>query len=712
MSLPLARTLPVAPLVLNWWWGPFILGNTLTPNRGAWSVNSSAAVTGIKLGRSATTLFGSAQCRFTSVPGDPFRNSLAYSQTSISCFAPNHLFNTDSVVNYQFEAPCGQSPHASSYHYGPTCTGVTPTFGYLGGGASVTLNGVGFSDADWTISGASIRARFCVPGIGAGCNWEQDIPLTIASTNAATGTTPGFALAPRNGLGANRYFGNNAAITVFYIYPTGGNETRSLTCGSYRYGPIVTSTSPRKGPIGPRAANSPGTPVTVNGVGFNDPLLRSNIRVAFGPIHGFGATTTSDTAISVSTLWGARANTDKHVYVYFDTCNTTASAQTWTWGPQVYNASPIFGYNGYNNKVVTIRGTGFDEWLYGSYTDAICVIDNLYGTNTAIVVDPQGGYMITCEVPTRPFGTQAAVQVVFGKNCRGHWDWTQVLTAPNDIYYRPNITGINPTVGYTSGGQTVTVMGKGLGGWNANLCYFGHYLGTVTTAPSALDDPVVCTTPARRADFNSDVLVHVQMEPGTGIASAGYQAKVWGPTYHYGPLCTGVSPSWGYLAPDPNMVISLSGVGFLDNTFFNSTPTVLIGTLNVTVTNPGASDTVITFTGMTNTTQCLTTKSISIYWGLTSRVISCPVFTHGPRVFSSTPDLGWSGDTVTVNGDFMDDPLLQSQLTHVQVVFGSAAGTTLSVGKLTVTATAPVNNWLADPLVCGQMGRWQLQLHQ
>jgi hypothetical protein len=709
VGLPAGNRLPTPTQVAstysnNWWWGPLLNVLSLTPTRGPWSVTATTTVTGYKIARSASTLFGSNLCNYN-VPAVLASNgTVGNGQTTITCTVPTYAWNKENQVNYGFDAPCVTYPSATpKYHWGPLCTAVSPTFGYLGGGQTVTLTGAGFQDADWT--GKTIKPTFCIPGRGAACNWEQyGAAVAISSTTTATTTTPNFNLAPRNGLGANRYFGDSATVNLFFD-TVGQNETQVLTCGSYRYGPIVTATAPRKGPIGPRADHSPNTQVSVQGVGFADPLLTNNLRVAFGPIHGESATAGGDTTITVKTLWGARANTDKSVYVYFDTCNTTASTTAFTWGPQVFNITPIWGYNagftGGVNTVITIQGARFDEWLYNGYTDAVCVIDNVYGTNT-VIVNPT---TITCTVPTRPFGTQAAVQVVFGKTCRGDWDWSQVVQSPNDIFYRPIITGITPTVGWTSGAQTVTISGLGLGGWQNSICFFGHYVGALVTGPVARDDPVVCKTPVRRGDFNTDVLVHVQLLTDTTVTATtpnvGFDYKVWGPTYHYGPLCTNVNPSRGYLNPGA-LSVTLSGVGFADNIFFNvTTPIVYFNGANVTVTSPSDTSVVVSNIG---TGACLTNKTITMWWDKTSQVISCPPFTHGPVVVSSQPTLGWSGDTVTITGDLFDDVLLEQQLSDVKVVFGSATGTTTSISRNIITAVAPVNAWLFDPVL---VVRWQ-----
>jgi hypothetical protein len=676
----------------QWWWGPKLTVTSLTPSRGPINFVNPVTVTGYKIGRSTNTLFALNEATFTA-PAVTVNATVGNGQTTMTFTAPVYIWQGTSTVSYRWET-CGTYPEVTPvYKWGPSCSSITPTFGYVGGQQSVTLGGVGFQDQDW--NGKVLRARFCTPS--AGCNWEQlgFSNVTVTSGSTATVSTPNFALAPRNGLGANRYFGDNAAVTLFFD-TNGVNETQSLSCGSYRYGPIVTGLNPRKGPIGPRADHSPNTAVTIIGAGFQDPLLTNNIRVAFGNIHGEAAATTSDTTITVKTLWGARANTDKSVYVYFDTCNTTSSTASFSWGPQVYNVTPIWGYNaGTNgtNTVITIQGARFGEWNYAGYTDAICVIDNVYGTNTQIVDDNT----ITCTVPARPFGTQAVVQVLFGKTCRGEWDWSQAVQSPRDIYYKPIITSITPTAGYTSGNQAVTISGMGLGNWPNYYCWFGHYKGVVTSQPSGIDGSVVCSTPQRREDFNTDVLVHVQLVADDTIppASAGFDFKVWGPTYHYGPICSGVSPSRGYFNHDPSYQITLSGLGFSDAQWFNQTqPYVLVDGLNVTIVS--ANDGQVVVSGLTNANSCQQNRTITMWWDKQTQVITCPVYTHGPVVVSSTPDLGWAGDTVTVMGDFLDDPVIYNQLTNVQVTFGSATGTTLSVNQNQITVTAPVNAWLFD----------------
>jgi len=136
----------------------------------------------------------------------------------------------------------------------------------------------------------------------------------------------------------------------------------------------------------------------------------------------------------------------------------------------------------------------------------------------------------------------------------------------------------------------------------------------------------------------------------------------------------------------------------------------LFNTVNVTV-QAGNSDSAITVQGIPPG-NCLTTKTVSIWWDFPTQVISCPVFTHGPIVTSSAPDLGWQGDTVNVAGDFFDDPQLYNVLTNVQVMFGAAAGTTTGVTKNQITVTAPANAWLFDPTLVVRWSGYNLSCVQ
>jgi hypothetical protein len=178
-------------------------------------------------------------------------------------------------------------------------------------------------------------------------------------------------------------------------------------------------------------------------------------------------------------------------------------------------------------------------------------------------------------------------------------------------------------------------------------------------------------------------------------ASQGFDFKVWGPTYHYGPLCQLVTPSRGYLNPDNTFSVTLSGVGFADNIWFNNTtPYVLFNGINVTVTSP--SDSSVVVNGI-QADICLNNKTITMWWDKQTQVITCPPFTHGPVITTSFPDLGWQGDQVTITGSLFADPQLYTQPTNVQVMFGTAQGTTVSVSDAQIIVTAPANAWLFDP---------------
>jgi hypothetical protein len=543
------------------------------------------------------------------------------------------------------------------------------------------------------------------------CNWEQQ-GANLTGVGAAGGNTatPNFALGVNNGLAANRYFGDNANVQLFFDV-VGFNTSKSIYCqnaavkAAYRYGPIVTDAvfnGDRKSSMGPRGVNSPGDNVVISGAGFFDPLVKNNIRVSFGTdngVHGFGAVAGSDSTITVSTLWGGISKTDVDVLVYFDTCNTTVYTDNlWNWGPVITDVTPIYGYNTYQNFMITIHGIGFEEYLVGGQTNARCMIDGEWGTNTTIVSDGAGVYHIECHVPTKQFGTQAKVHVAFDLECRGGIDTRNMLYAGDNynIFYRPNITSITPTFGYTYGGQTVTISGLGLGGWHSNLCFFGHYAGTVVTSPVNLNDNVVCNTPVHRNDFNDNVTVHVQMEVGV----AGQHAKWWAPqNYHYGPICTALSPAGSVLNPGLGGIsVQIFGAGFADsNTFSVNSPVVQWDGINVTVTSAGG-DGSISVNGLPTST-CNHYSVVSIWWDFSSRRIYCPLYRYGPTVLSLNPTWGCQGDTVTITGSGFTDPTIYTTNANVNCLFGNTAGTVLAVSDNQVTCTVPAGAWQSTATV-------------
>jgi len=155
----------------------------------------------------------------------------------------------------------------------------------------------------------------------------------------------------------------------------------------------------------------------------------------------------------------------------------------------------------------------------------------------------------------------------------------------------PTITGISPTMGPTSGGQTVTITGTNLLPFTSVT--FG---GTAATCPGPNSGLVlVCTTPAHSA---GTVNVAVTTIGGTGTMTNAY-------TFVPPPTIVSVSPNHGPTAGGTVVIISganLTGAGFsfagisascsinaLGTQATCTTPPHVVGPVNVTVSSWGGN---------------------------------------------------------------------------------------------------------------------------
>jgi len=727
------------------WWGPYVFDNTLTPTRGAILGDDPVTLTGIKLARGATTAFADPVCDWVLSDGGAATDTDANvnnAQTTVTCNNPEHVFHGTGDVNIVFGEECtANTPERQRYTYGPFCDQVSPTFGYIGGGTSVTLSGRGFTDKDWT--NRKMQVRFCTRYPGEDCVWESDAANgqnNKPSSEQLVATTPNFALAPRNGIGGNRVFGEEATVIVYFgVEVTASNETDFDICdNTFRWGPIVEDINPKKGPMGPRGEESPGTSVTITGAGFNDPLVRENIRVSFGELHGFEATTNSDSQITVQTLWGGESNTNHDVFVYFDTCNTTESEEVWTWGPVITEVTPQYGYNmGANNDrttVVTIYGDRFEDptWCTESADtvwdcDVECYIDSTHSGRATPVEDEDGTIHFECDVPDKPFGTRAEVELRFSYNPDGsdydndcvssEYNYNQYVRADEemDIFYRPEITGIEPSIGEVHGGQTITISGYGLGNWDNIRCFVGEYEGTVQNKAALIandaniDQDVECVAPIRRYDWGQDAVVSVFLGVSSEVDvedQVEWHEKVWSPElFHFGPWCDissdsahGPEPSVGAIFPEETDEVLIRGIFWPDDEYYtDSTPIVQWVTQSgqaVNVTVEDDTDTVIRVSGIPRATACRQVDTVQIWWEHPDQMISCGTYMRYPIVDDEPePELGWLGTRVTVSGVGFTDPEIYQNDENVKVTINNKAGYDYIVHDNAVEFAAPSNPW-------------------
>ncbi len=336
--------------------------------------------------------------------------------------------------------------------------------------------------------------------------------------------------------------------------------------------PTITDIDPA---VGPTAG---GTEVTITGTNFVD----GSTAVTFGGVDAASITFVSTTELTVETPAGTAGAVDVVV-------TTGGGSATSTGGFRYRNAPTITGIDPdegptAGGTTVTITGTNFVD---GSTTVS-------FGTNAGTNITVNSRRELTVETPS---GTAGPVDVVV-TSAGGSVTSTGGFTYDDAA---PTVTSVSPSVGPTTGGTTVTIIGTKLTA--ATAVSFG---GTSATSFAVDNDgQITAVTPAGTAGTAS---VLVTTPGGTNAANTLF-------TYGTGPTVTSVSPDEGPTAGSTTVTITganltaAMAVTFDGNsaTSFNvvsatqmtaTTPAGTAGTASVLVTTPfgtNAANTLFTY---------------------------------------------------------------------------------------------------------------------
>ncbi|HWE67430.1 MAG TPA: IPT/TIG domain-containing protein [Acidimicrobiales bacterium] len=267
----------------------------------------------------------------------------------------------------------------------------------------------------------------------------------------------------------------------------------------------VTGISPVSGPI------TGGTFVTITGTGFAGP-----VSVTFGGIAGSSPTVVNSTTVTVITPPHAVGAVP---VVLTDAGGTIQATQSFLYQSDIVNVSgisPAFGPLA-GGTVVTITGSGFDGTSTVTFGGKPATIS---GTTTATTI-----------TATSPPGTVAGpvdVVVTTGAN------FSPSVVQDQFTYVGAPViaaTGLNPTSGPTSGGTLVTITGSGFAGPTA--VSFGGVAATDVIVVSPTE--VTAIDPSHAAGAVAVALADLG---GTVTAPQPF-------TYVVGPSVVGISPTSG-----------------------------------------------------------------------------------------------------------------------------------------------------------------------
>ncbi|WP_030059794.1 IPT/TIG domain-containing protein [Streptomyces novaecaesareae] len=376
----------------------------------------------------------------------------------------------------------------------------------------------------------------------------------IGATSVKFGTVPvsSFVLVSDSQIIATSPAGTGSvAVTVLTLLGTSNSVTFT-----YAVPPAIIAVSPASGPTGG------GTTVTINGAGFTGAT-----SVHFGSASA-PFMVVSDTQISATVPAGTGS-----VTVTVTTSAGTSNSVTYTYlgAPVITSLTPNQGPTSGGNTV-TISGTnlsGVTSVLFGTHTAALTA-------NTASQI-----------TVTAPAGAAQSVNVTVT---------TGVGTSnPLPYFYlmAPAVTGLNVTMGPTSGGNTVTLFGSGLALTSA--VHFGSAAATDITVIS--DSQITVTTPGG----TGTVLVTATTPGGTSTVGLGNAYYV----YVAPPVINSLGPAQGSVSGGNDVLIRGSNLTYTDAVSFGiapasfaavadtmvvaTSPAGAVGPATVTVHSPGGT---------------------------------------------------------------------------------------------------------------------------
>jgi hypothetical protein len=403
--------------------------------------------------------------------------------------------------------------------------------------------------------------------------------------------------------------------------------------------PTVTSLSPSTGP------SAGGTTVTISGTNFS-----ADSSVTFGGIQATSVSVESSTLIQTVSPAGTPGATVQVAVT--DSAGTSPDTSTSEFsyandvGPTITSISPNLGQYG---NTVTIYGTNFDEGSLGVYFGNVMASGVTY-------VSPNQLQVI---VPAGADGSTVRVMVV---TTYGASPDTTADYFTYSLGTEPTVSSISPNVGWE--GDAVTIFGSGFDADNL-MVYFG---GQPAEAVTYLDsNQIQAIVPAGA----NGTMVPVTVYTNYG-SSADTSADYF--TYYYYPanlpVISTISPSYGPSTGGTTVYIQGSG--------FTGDSVVYFGSYEAAgvFVNSSSLITAVSPAGVDGTTVPV---SVTTYAGTS---VETPAddfayvnFSAGPTITSISPNVGWQGDTVTIQGTNFDGA-------DLAVYFGG-------VGALSVTYLSP-----------------------
>jgi hypothetical protein len=704
------------------------------------TVTGVSPTTGTTDGGDTVTVTGTGFTNATGVSfgATPGTNVMVNSGTSITVISPAHAAG---AVDVRVTGPGGTSAvnnPADEFTFTappvPTVSSLTPTSGPTAGGTSVTITGVGFTNATGVNFGATPGTNVTVtsdtnltvisPAHAAATNLDVTVintsgpsatvagdhfsfiappaptvgsltptsgpaaggtSVTITGTNFTNATVVNFGATPGTNLAISsatqltvtspaHAAATNLDVTV--VGPGGTSATSAADQFTFIAAPTLATISPPSGPT------TGGTPVTITGADF-----AGTTAVQFGGVSGSGLSVSGNTisittplrgsagAVDVVVLGPNGASTPTHT-VGVDSFSYTAPAT-----PAVSGISPVSGSTA-GGDTVTVTGSGFA---------GATAVD--FGATPGTNVTISSGTSLTV---TSPAGAPGSVDVTVV----GPGGTSAVVPADAfDYHAPPAITSISAPGGVTAGGTAVTITGSGFNGTTAVK------FGSSTAAFTVVNDTsITVTSPAHAA---GTVDIRVTDDVGTSPIVVADQF-----TYAGAPTVTLLLPNSGPLAGGNTVVIS--GTGFLPGSTVNfgilaGTGVVVNSPTQITVTAPagiGTSNVQVTTSGGSSDTS----GTVDDYSYLAAPTVLGVSPSTGPRAGGTTVTLTGTGfgsatavqfGTVSVTSFSIDSPTQITVTSPAQVASGAVDVTVITTAGTSATGPLDQFTYGTAPVVGG-----------
>ncbi len=510
-------------------------------------------LTGANLNGATAVSFGGTAATFT-----------INSPTSITAIAPASASGT---INVTVTTPGGTSSTGSGNQFqfvsasAPTLSGISPAFGPMAGGTTVTLTGAGFTGATQVlfdgvaatgvtvVSDTQITATAPAHAAGdadvsvltpAGTSVPRSVAFTysaigptISSLGTTSGPTSGGTLVTINGVnltGATAVYFNNTPASLFYfvsdsqiqavsplaaagavgvtvVTPSGTSSASTFTyTTTSTTTPTITSLSTTTGP------SSGGTVLTITGTN-----LAGTMQVLFGDT-AVPFTLVSSTSLSVTAPVGVVGTVHVTVTTPLGISSTGSSDQfTYQSAPPTITGLSASSDTTAGGTLLTITGTNYSTATRVSFGSAV-VYDFSIVSNTTITVF----------VPIHAAGAaNVTVTNTDGTSSASSFNYTSTSSTPT-------VTGLSPTSGPTGGGTSVTLTGTNFTNV-LDVLFDGTAAGSIVVNSAT---SITATAPAHTSGA-----INVTVATTDGISSTGS-----GNLYTYNataPTVTGLSPSSG-----------------------------------------------------------------------------------------------------------------------------------------------------------------------